>query len=67
METLIFQRHLKRKHGIPSQCVGFSGPVWRRFLKKITQNVRKKEDLSYNEGELEVGCPSQPMEKNSSI
>lgn len=24
-ETLIFQRHLKRKHGIPSQCVAFSG------------------------------------------
>lgn len=41
-EPLIFQRHLKRKHGIPSQCVAFSGCRQRRFLKKLAQKVRKK-------------------------
>lgn len=40
-EPLIFQRHLKRKHGIPSQCVAFSGCRQRRFSKKLAQKVRK--------------------------
>jgi len=61
-ETLIFQRHLKRKHGIPSQCVRFSGSA-QRFLRKIIQKVRKKRVCLITDVGQKLAIPANPWRK----